>query len=350
MGPAMRTSPDFLSFIEGLSKEPWAYDFYQVMRRIECLQPDMPRVGRALRPADEAVRLGQEPSVAFAQSSLAHVAPATAQRPPRLEVRFFGMLGPNGPLPLHLTEFARARIIHHGDQTFARFLDISHHRFLEMFYRAWAQAQPTVSLDRPKEDRFGGWLGSLAGYGSPAMRERDALPDFAKLHFTGLLNRQIRNAEGLGKLLAGFFKVPVAVEQYVGHWMPVPPAERTRLGSAFSQLGANMVVGARVWDRQHKIRVQVGPLTLQQYQSFLPGHEGVEQLAAAVRNYVGFEFEWDARLVLKADEVPKLKLGGSGRLGYTSWLGTRETQSDAADLVLDVDRVSAPQAAEPMAA
>lgn len=71
-----------------------------------------------------------------------------------MEVRFFGMLGPNGPLPLHLTEYARSRSIHAGDQTLVRFLDIFHHRFMALFYRAWAQAQPTVSLDRPGEDRF----------------------------------------------------------------------------------------------------------------------------------------------------------------------------------------------------
>jgi len=337
----MRTAPDFLNFIQALAKEPWHYDFYQALRRLECLNPDKPRIGRALRPADEPVRLGQEPSVSFAQSSLARVAPAKDGRPPRLEVRFFGLLGPNGPMPLHITEYARSRILHAGDPTLARFLDMLQHRYLAMFYRAWADAQPTVSLDRPKQDRFGIWLGSLGGMGTPAVRHRDALPDFAKLHFISLLNRQIRNAEGLGKLLAGFFRVPVAVEQFVGHWMPVPPAERSRLGGAFSQLGRNIVVGSRVWDRQHKFRLRIGALTLAQFESFLPGSEGLEQMAAAVRNYLGLEFAWDAKLVLKADEVPATRLGGAGRLGYTTWLGERRSKADAEDLVLDVDRLAA---------
>lgn len=346
----MRTAADFLTFVDALAQTPWDFDFYQTLRRIECQHPDKPRIGRALRPADEPVRLGQEPSVSFAQATLARVAPANAFRPPRIEVRFFGLLGPNGPMPLHITEYARSRILHSGDQTLARFLDLLQHRYLAMFYRAWAQAQPTVSLDRPKEDRFGIWLGSLGGYGTPAVRQRDPLPDFAKLHFIGLFNRQIRNAEGLGKLLAGYFRVPVEVEPFVGHWMPVPVSERSRLGSAFSQLGRNIVVGARVWDRQHKFRLRIGPLTLAQYQAFLPGQTGVEELAAAVRNYVAYEYHWDARLVLRADEVPKLKLGGSGRLGYTTWLGNRQARSDADDLVLDVDRVAGVPLAQAMAA
>ena len=64
--------------------------------------------------------------------------------------RLFGLLGPNGPLPLHLTEYARERLRHAGDPTLSRFLDIFHHRFLALFYRAWAQAQPHVNRDRPE--------------------------------------------------------------------------------------------------------------------------------------------------------------------------------------------------------
>ena len=39
--------------------------------------------------------------------------------------------------------------------------------------------------------------------------------------------------------------------------------------------------------------------------------------------YLCFELDWDARLLLKQDEVPKLALGGGQRLGWTSWLGRR---------------------------
>ena len=45
-----------------------------------------------------------------------------------------------------------------GDPTFAVFADLFHHRMLSFFYRAWAQAQPTVSFDRPEADRFGAYV------------------------------------------------------------------------------------------------------------------------------------------------------------------------------------------------
>src|SRR5690242_5058102 len=139
----MRGPADPLSFFRALAEKPYDYDFYQALRRIECLFPDKPRLGRALRPVDEPVRFGQEASQSFAPAAISAFVAGEAGKPPRLEQRFFGMFGPNGPLPLHLTDYARERIIQGGDPTFARFVDIFHHRFLELFYRAWAQAQPT---------------------------------------------------------------------------------------------------------------------------------------------------------------------------------------------------------------
>jgi type VI secretion system protein ImpH len=339
----MRTSTDSLgptlqALLADIGHQPWAWDFHQALRRIECASPGSPRFGTALRPADEPVRLGQEPSMGFAPASLSGLAQGQAGAPPRLEVRFFGLFGPNGPLPLHLTEYAHARQLQAADPTFARFADIIHHRFLSLFHRAWAQAQPCVSLDRPGDDSFGRYVGALAGLGQPGLRQQDALPDFAKLHHAALLNRQVRNAEGLSQIIAGFFRVPVVVEQFVGHWMPIRQRDHSRLGMVGNVLGRNALVGSRVWDRQHKFRLRVGPLDLAQYTEFLPGGRGVVQLRACVRNYVGLEYCWDAQLLLGADSVPPLRLGQSGRLGYTSWLGRRPGTAPAADLVLDVDR------------
>ncbi len=348
----MRTSthplrPGIDGLLAAIGSEPWSWDFHQALRRIECLSPTLPRIGTAARPADEPVRLGQEPSLGFAPSTLARIVPGEEGRPPWLEVRFFGLFGPNGPLPLHLTEYAYGRQLQAGDPAFARFADIIHHRFLSLFYRAWAQAQPCVSLDRPTEDRFGDYVGALAGIGLPGVRRRDALPDFVKLHHAALLNRQVRNAEGLGQLVGGFFRVPVEVEQFVGHWMPVRDRDRSRLGTACCTLGRNTLLGKRVWDRQHKFRLRLGPTDLIDYCNLLPGGAGIAQLQAAVRNYAGLEYTWDAQLVLKTLSVPPLRLGRGNRLGYTSWLGRRRSDAPAADLILDVDRALKRHVANP---
>jgi len=59
---------------------------------------------------------------------------------------------------------------------------------LSLFSRNRAQAQPTVSLDRPQEDRFGEYVGSLFGIGMPAYHHCDAMPDLIKRHYAGHLS------------------------------------------------------------------------------------------------------------------------------------------------------------------
>ena len=322
---------------QALHSEPYRFDFFQVMRRIEALFPEKPRIGAALRPVDDPIRLAQEPSMSFAPATVSTFTPRSDKsRYPRMEVRFMGLLGPNGPMPLHLTEYARERLMHHGDFTLARFLDVFHHRFISLFYRAWAQSQPTVSLDRPRTDRFAAYTGSLVGLGTPSVLKRDAVADHAKLFYAGLLARHVRNSDGLAALLSGFFRIPVRLEQFVGHWLTLPLHDRTRLGSKAGSLGAGAMLGARVWDRQHKFRIWIGPLTLAQYESFLPGGSALAKIVAWVRQYVNFELDWDLRLVLLRAEVPQARLGKYGRLGWTTWLGKREPRSrDADDLRLN---------------
>ena len=178
-----------------LAAAPWAWSFYQAMRALEAHYADRPRFGRSVRPAQDAIRLAQEPSVEFAPATLAGFEPADGDEPARLLVHFFGLFGADGPLPLHLTEYARDRRRNARDAGFQRFADIFHHRALSLFYRAWAAGRPTVSFDRPAEDRFALYTGALIGLGMPALRNRDAMPDLTKLHFAGrhLLRMPRRN-------------------------------------------------------------------------------------------------------------------------------------------------------------
>jgi type VI secretion system protein ImpH len=328
------------AFVEKLVAAPWAWDFYAVMRKLEAAAADRPRFGRSKRPAQDAVRLAQEPTVVFAPATLAGWEAAEAGKPARLLQNFFGLFGPDGPLPLHLTEYARDRRRNFRDPTLQRFADIFHHRALSLFWRAWADSRPTVSFDRPKEDRFAGYVGALIGLGMDSFRDRDAMPDPAKLHFAGHFATQTRHAEGLAEILTSFFAMPVRVECFIGCWLVLPASDHTRLGAgaASAALGGargSILLGGRVWSRQHKFRLVFGPLSLADYQRLLPGGTSFRRLIPVVRNYVGDTLQWDVNIVLRREEVPKLELGKAGRLGWTTWIGTRRGETDAADLFLD---------------
>lgn len=326
--------------LERLERAPWEFDLFEAMRVIEAAHPGRARIGEARRPADEPVRFAQEPSLAFAPSALAAFEPATATRPPRLVQRVLGLFGPNGALPIHLTDWARDRARNHGDSAFVRFVDVFHHRMLALFYRAWAQGQPAVSLDRPRQDYFGRRLAALCGLGAASLRERDEAPDFAKLAHAGVFGRQVRSAECLEVVLGSYFRVPVRIEEFVGHWLRIAPGQRSSLGrrEGFARLGEDAVIGERTWHAQSRFRVVLGPLSFSDYERFLPRGRSARALHDLVKLYVGLEHSWEVKLVLKKQEVPLAWLGNSVWVGWSSWLGARLTDRDAADYSSTQDR------------
>ena len=325
-----------LDALTQIGLEPWRHDFFLALRWIDATHPDKPRLGTARRPMDEPLRLGQVADMSFAPSALHAVVPATPNSRARLEVRFFGLFGPNGPLPHHLTEYARDRSLHRGDDSFARFADMFHHRLLALFYRAWAQAQPVVGLDRAGEDPFASYVGSLMGLGPSGPAKPGDLHAHARLHFAGLFSRQVRNAAGLETILSAYLCRPVRVEQFVGRWLGLDPSERTRIGrtgvrrkSPTSMLGGGAVLGRTVWDRQHNFRVHIDALDAAAFESLLPGGKTLAAVEALVQQYLGLEFAWDLQLWLKPEQVKPCQPGRFGQLGWTSWLGSRARKQPA---------------------
>lgn len=299
-------------------------DFFQVLRLIENAHPELPRIGSSLRPRDDAVRLGQDPSLSFHAAALGQYLGAGPESRARLAVNFFGLLGANGPLPTHLTEYVRDRLRHGGDATLLAFLDVFHHRMLSLFYRARASAEPAISLDRADGDRFSVFVGSLFGIGAPGLRERDEIGDFAKLHFAGLLANRARPASGLASILRGYFNLPLRIEQFAGHWMALPEEVQSRIGvqDEGNRLGRSLVLGRKVWDCQNKFRIVIGPVGIEDYRRFMPGGDSLRRLLAWVRSYCGLALDWEVQVVLKKEERPPLRLGGPVRMGWSTWLAS----------------------------
>lgn len=336
MAATERTQADALKLLDELRRVPYEFDFFQVMRLIECAYLNRPRIGESLHPADDPVRLAQEPSLNFPPATIAALVRGTNGRPPRLVQRAVGLFGPNGALPLHLTDYARERIYHHKDHTFARFADVFHHRMLSLFYRAWAQSEPTVQFDRPKTDRFANYVASLIGLGLPALKHRDAMPDVLKLHFAGRLSCPNKNAEGLEVILQSYFRIQTRLWQFAGDWLALPDDCKSRLGESpmTGTLGRSLVLGNRVWDCQHKFRIVMGPMGLELYQSLLPEGRNLPALVSIIKNYIGLDLSWDVRLILKKEEVPPIQLGKMGQLGRTTWLAAKSRSQDVEDYTL----------------
>ena len=334
--PEPAAADDVPRGLPGLALFPEGFDFYRAVRLLECAHPEKPRVGTDNRANTEPVRFGQAPSLSFAPSTVAGYEPPADGKPPKLLVNFMGLLGPNGPMPLHMTAYVWDRLRNHRDPTLLRFLDLFNHRMIALFYRAWAHNQQALGLDRGGRDKFATYVGSFIGIGVESLMRRDAVGDVAKLHYAGRLLGQTKNAEGLVAILSDYFRVPVDLEQFVGQWVKVPEESLCRLGESpeTGTLGSTAIVGSRVWDVQQKFRLRFGPLSYADYERMLPGGSSLKRLVAWVRSYVGDEFDWDVQLVLKKAEVPALKLGQGGRLGWSTWLHAAPPKQDVGDLVL----------------
>ena len=332
-GEERRAPPD-LTRLSGLSADPTKYGFYRAMRLIEATWDDRPRLGGTRRPSQDPVRLGQEVSLAFPPSTISDFKPMDGEKPAVLQSRFFGLFGPNGPLPLHLTEYARDRLRNDRDPTLVAFADMFHHRMFSLFYRAWAAGEPTASFDRPDRDPFGDYVAALAGVMGEAMVSRDRMPDLSKRHFAGIMGSFRKTEIGLLAMLSSFFRAPAEITSFIGSWLELAPEDCWKLGEP-ARLGSTAAIGSRVWTRQAKFRIRLGPMGLAEYERLLPGGASLEKLAALVRNYIGDELDWDVNLVLKADEAPPTELGRKGKLGWTTWLGARPEGRDADDLHLN---------------
>lgn len=335
MASADGQTPDPL--IAKLKEQPFAFDFNAAVRLLQSRFPQQPRIGHSLSPTQDPVRFAQSPSLEFAVSTIEAVQQKDAARPPVFYSRHFGLFGPNGPLPFCYTEYARERILHERDGTLAAFLNVFHHRLTSFFFRAWADSQKTVDFDRPTDQHWSHYVGSLVGIGMDSLSGRDTVPDRAKLYFAGRLVQQTRNAEGLEAIVQDFFGVPTAVETFVGRWLNLPAGSNCKLGatSATGTLGASAIVGSRVWTCQLHFRLRLGPMKLTDYERLLPSGPSFRRLRDWVRQYAGEQYSWDVQLVLLKEEVPRTLLGRFGRLGWTTWLKTRPFEKDAEDLILN---------------
>ena len=268
--------------------------------------------------------------MSFARSTITEFGPDRRSGKMRLSQLAFGLFGPNGPLPLHLTEYAWERKRKHRDTSFVAFADILTHRLLSLFYRAWTTGQPAPSFDRPDSDPYARKVAALTGHRGAAFRQRDAMPDLAKLNFAGHLSAGPKPAEALVAMLSVFFAAPVQLQQFVGTWLDLEPDDRWELGKP-AGLGRSTSIGSRVYSRAAKFRLRIGPLGLEEFKRLLPGNGSLERLEAIVRNHVGDALDWDVNVVLNAAEVPRSVLGETTALGHTSWLGIRRADARAAD-------------------
>lgn len=335
MADEVRRSLGPLKVLAELSDEPWRFDFFAAARAIQAAHPDRPRLGASEWIGEDPVRFKQEPTMAFQASGVVGFGRREGEGPYELSTVFFGVFGPNGALPHHITERAIAAALQKKERTLPDFVDIFHHRLLSLLYRGWERGQIAVSRDRPGEDVYARYLNALFGAAPDEFRDRDALPDDTRRYLAGWFASRPPSAAGIAAILETVTGERVELAEFVGEWLPVGPDQHSALGLGAVTLGQDTLIGDRQYSLQSRIRMRLGPMSLARYRALLPTGALFPMVRDAMRSYLGLAWGWELQLVLRATEKPPLRLDASCALGWDGWLGEDESFADADDLRLD---------------
>jgi len=307
-------------YLGDLASDPdtlYKQGFAPLLRYLDANAPLAKRIGYSVSPKQDFVRFGQTPLLHFHSSAFTKVTFDDKSGDYKLKNSYWGMLGINGPLPSHLTEYAIERNYRLKDNTFTEFLDIFNHRFISLFYRAWADAQPTVSHDRPDHDNFKQRLSAFSGETNTC---QDTFKQSKNIHqyLAGLFSQKNRSAKTLAQLLTEYLHLDVNIEEFQGRWYDLQQSEQTQLGLNNANLGVSSLIGTRTYQRNFSFSINIGPVDYQQYISLLNNKHGLDTIIELTQKAVGQEYEFSINIVLKEQQTQACQLG-STKLGINSW-------------------------------
>ncbi|MDR2500381.1 MAG: type VI secretion system baseplate subunit TssG, partial [Treponema sp.] len=306
-----------------------APDFWGFIRKLDNAKASGPRLGHGKTPGEENVRFGQAPYLNFPPTEIAGIIEGGRQAgvDATVIVYFFGLLGVNGPMPREFTSYVFRRSHNYYDNTWRRFLDIIHHRFLSLYYRAFAANQQALSFDRPDQDPITDIIKALAGFppgkGYTERQEQGVLS--AAEHFSFL----VKNRWGLEDALRRSFGFNLTIREFVPAAYDIPPENYAVLGKKNSSLGVNLQIGRTYMTITGKFEIHIGPLSFEEYRKFMSMKSGFSHLTSLTALYLDRPLDYTVVFSVLRDTIPLAQLGfdleearwDPPQLGYTCWIG-----------------------------
>jgi len=341
------------SVIERLFAEPYRFQYFQAVRMLELWlkrhgAPQEGAVANFLRfqnpvslafPASQIEALRTEPrEILPTAPALAEALASRQLQYLRMTPNFMGFLGSSGTLPAHYTETIAAHQLYEKDDGPRAFLDAFSTRSLSLFYEAWRKYRLALKYQADRHDRFLPLLLALGGLGNPSLTQRlqqGGVRDESLAFFAAALRHKPASASMIARVLGEYFDVQVAATQFIGCWYDVPREQLTALGGIHAQLGMTAMAGTRVWQRDLRLRLTVGPLRFDDFNAFLPGGSAARALEKLLAMFTGVSLEYEIRLVLRGEDVAGTTLGqvgAAGRLGWDSFMHEDAQSQDRADV------------------
>ena len=372
------------SLIEDLENDPHRFEFFQALRlllayqrrfseqpdsvileqsirfrnstslgfppsEIEALEFDWGQTDKDASKVPGPVKSGSDSSAMDARQSRHAVVDGSSEQARQLgrhkfhravlTPAFMGLTGPSGVLPRHYTQHVADRVLYHRDTTMRAFLDIFTSRAVSLFYQGWMKYRLYLQYEADRKNRFLPLILGLGGLGFAGTRSRLAdhgkgIADETLAYYVSAIRGRPRSAHWFARVVEDYFEVPAATAEFIGQWMDIPPEERTSLGVGLAVLGDSAFCGSRVWDRQSRIRLTLGPMRKARFMDMLPGASGHRNLARLFRLMQGLGCDCEVRLILDCRDVHGARLGSlaePAQLGWASWMKLSKSASNADD-------------------
>ncbi|GAB3554541.1 type VI secretion system baseplate subunit TssG [Noviherbaspirillum agri] len=345
--------------IQRLQEEPYRFEFFQAVRTLlahhrkhtESQPSDV--LGRTIRfrnsvslsfPASEIESLDIEWAKGDVEEHAA-IVPGTGEGATAafsgvtLVPAFMGLTGPSGVLPRHYTQHVAEREMYHRDGATRAFLDIFTSRAVALFYRSWLKYRPHFQYEADRKNGFLPMVLDLAGLGLRGASERlvkngKGVAEESLAYYASALRSRPQSVAWFSHVVSDYFGVPCVAEQFVGQWFELPKHERSYLGNANCTLGQTSLCGGRVWDRQSKVRLVIGPVRRPQFDDFLPGGDAFHGLGRFFRLMVGVTFDCEVQLILDRRDIAPARLDSRSNatgLGWNAWFRPADSPVDSRD-------------------
>jgi len=374
-----QSTPDLTrqsDLLKKIQREPWRYDFFQLVRLLEHYQPvpearssgstlseahskgagkeqqapapvettdhtlstdqanaqTLAPIGKYYPPRKEPLRFSMNPSLAFEGASVHKLTVGGEGRLAHaeqweLEVNFWGMVGSKGVLPFHYRELVLQRL-RKKDASMKHFFDLLDHRSLSLFYRAWKKYRVAIAFEEnqrldPKynRDRYGEMIKGLLGLSS----KTDA--NFyqargAEFNCAGLISRRVCSPLALSQAIKQQFGLEVDILPFRGQWQTMPEDIRTRSGNRLGRnhvLGLQAILGEKTWAIQNRFTVQFKDIDYDKFIRLVSGTDMLTSMYSLIRTMAGVALDFDLSLEVQQRKLPATRLADQQTPPLLGW-------------------------------
>lgn len=312
---------------ESLAEHAPRFDFTQLVRfllRDQLNGGDQPAASHRLQTLlQKQLRFSATKTLGFPASPVQslHWTGETTQQA-HIQVNFLGLTGPSGVLPLPYSELLLSWQAQR-DHIATKFFDLFHHRLLSLFFAAQTKYSiPDMVLRRDKA--FFTMLDSL----SATHHSNDTnVTQHDLWFFAGTLRQRPLPASSLEQMIAALLHVDVKLKPLQGEWLTIPEIGQGSLARDGLPLDGSIALGARFWDPQARVVLQIKNVSVDKMKQLLPGGSAHCIIETLVRDCLAPDIACDLELHQQGELLPPSRLTSTEnhpsdvQLGWSTKLG-----------------------------